>query len=1045
MKQFMKNRKAIAFVLLIAMMFSIMPTAVWAETTDNNPDTTTAYVTIVDQGEIVMAHQKVTVTTSSAIIDDFLREAHNDAYIGGVEAGYNSYTGEYGLSLGKLWGDTSGAFGYRVNDASAWSLADSVKDGDHVVAFIYSDQSGWSDIYSYFDTHQLTVSTSSAVTLNLRYAGYDENWSPVENSLAYGEIYINGENSYNTTDAAGYVTLPSMEEGTYIISAKPSSYSGMLIVPPVCEVNVVENYVPDSDEADLTAYINQLEKSIELPKENKPFSFITYLEEQLAEGYSVNSVIESTNSAAIGYAGNIFYGANEAESDVTVSLRKNSISKNVTFRVTVPASNSLVENNSTIDSGLLEGIAKNYVNDTSEWVVMDMAAYKQLNSKTSYKTSDIAKQTYLNNAIEIVSKEIEYVGSTNPAKDTSYSKTIIALTALGIDVEQLYTANSNKSVNAITKLNKVEHSGSAWCAPYTLAAYQQGEYGTTAQETALIEAVLANQLADGSWNEWGDSIQTTSNVIAGLAFYYGDNENVKKAVDKAISYLSSQQKNDGSFDAYGSGPDANTAAMVVIALSSVGINPETDSRFIKNNVSALDNLLQFALEDNSGFGYTDNKEKNSSATEQGFRALIAASQVMKTGEAFNIYDFSSNTLEPGRATGSGAVQKPSTPSGSIDVTVTVSIKGLDGYWLKDKKVILKDDATMYWALVGAIDGTDLTQTGAENGYVSAISNGTKTLEEFDYGRNSGWLYKVNNTLPEVGLLEYVVKNGDVIEWYYTRDWTTDSLAGARVDNADKQAAAKVDALLDKLLDKVGSLDDITAEDAETIAEIRKAYDALTDEQKALVKGYDDLVAAEAMLEALLAGPEELPFTDTENHWAAGAIQYVYENGLLRGVSDTEFAPDATFSRAMLVTVLHRLAGSPASSGYYPFTDVRDTAWYANPVAWAHQNKLAGGMAETQYAPNSPITREQLAVMLMRYAQYQGCDTSDTIRLVHYKDAGQVSGYAETAVKWAVSTGILKGRTANELQPQGTATRAEVAVILQRFIAMYEPVATSDMQ
>ena len=326
-----------------------------------------------------------------------------------------------------------------------------------------------------------------------------------------------------------------------------------------------------------------------------------------------------------------------------------------------------------------------------------------------------------------------------------------------------------------------------------------------------------------------------------------------------------------------------------------------------------------------------------------------------------------------------------------------------------------------------------------------MSNGKTTLAEFDYGRNSGWLYKVGNTLPEVGLLEYTVKNGDVIEWYYTRDWTTDSLAGARVDNADKQAAAKVDELLDKLLDKVGSLDDITAEDAETIAEIRKAYDALTDEQKALVKGYDDLAAAEAMLEALLAGPEELPFTDTENHWAAGAIQYVYENGLLRGVSDTEFAPDATFSRAMLVTVLHRLAGSPASSGYYPFTDVRDTAWYANPVAWAHQNKLAGGITETQYAPNSPITREQLAVMLMRYAQYQGCDTSDTIRLVHYKDAGQVSGYAETAVKWAVSTGILKGRTANELQPQGTATRAEVAVILQRFIAMYEPAAASDMQ
>ncbi len=693
----------------------------------------------------------------------------------------------------------------------------------------------------------------------------------------------------------------------------------------------------------------------------------------------------------------------------------------------------------TTASALMMNIAESYVDNSSEWVIMDMAAYADYNPADASKTADGARQQYINKTIGNVTK-------TEAQGETEYAKAIIILTALGIDATELYPANSEKMVSAVAKLNAAAHSSSAWVAPYTLAAYRQGKYGTEAQETALIEAVLVNQLEDGSWNEWGDSIQTTSNMIAGLAFYYDKNDTVKTAVDNAVAYLSDVQKEDGSFDAYGYGADANTAAMVIIALAAAGINPETDVRFIKNDVSALDGLLQFALEDYSGFGYTDNTEMNAYATEQGFRALIAASQVMKTGEAFNVYDFSKNSVKPGHATGNGGGQVPSRPSADhSDIAVVVNIKASNGYWMKEKQVTLKEGSTVYHALVDAIAGTDITQTGAENGYVSAMSNGKTTLAEFDYGRNSGWLYKVDGKLPEVGLLEYTVKNGDVIEWYYTRDWTTDSLAGARVDNADKQAAAKVDELLDKLLDKVGSLDDITAEDAEAIAEIRNAYDSLTDEQKALVKGYDDLAAAEAMLEALLAGPEELPFTDTENHWAAGAIQYVYENGLLRGVSDTEFAPDATFSRAMLVTVLHRLAGSPASSGYYPFTDVRDTAWYANPVAWAHQNKLAGGMAETQYAPNSPITREQLAVMLMRYAQYQGCDTSHTIRLVHYKDADQVSGYAETAVKWAVSTGILKGRTANELQPQGTATRAEVAVILQRFIAMYEPAAASDMQ
>lgn len=686
----------------------------------------------------------------------------------------------------------------------------------------------------------------------------------------------------------------------------------------------------------------------------------------------------------------------------------------------------------TTAQALMMNIAKSDTESTNEWMIMDMAAYHALNPD-SPQTTDAAKQAYINKAI---------ASTTDTAGETALSKAVIILSAIGINPAELYPANSEKKLSAVANLKECKHDAGAWVAPYTMAAYRQNRSAISDKEQALVQAVLDTQLADGRWEEWGDSIQTTSNMIAGLAFYYDTNEDVKNAVDKAIEYLSTQQKDDGSFDAYGYGADSNTAAMVVIALAAAGINPDTDDRFIKNGISVYDNLLSYAYSDNSGFGYQDNQSDPwGSSTEQGFRALIAASQVMNTGKSFNVYDFSANSLVPGRATGTGEVSKPSTPSGSSNVTVTVSIKGLDGYWLKEKAVTLKDDATMYWALVDAIEGSDITQTGAENGYVSEMSNGKTTLAEFDYGRNSGWLYKVNNQLPEVGLLQYVVKNGDKIEWYYTRDWTTDSLAGGRVNDTDKKAAASVDELLDKLLKDLGSLDNLTADDAEAVAQIRKAYDALTDEQKALVKGYDDLVAAEAMLEALLGETSELPFADIENHWAGNSIRFVYENGLMRGVSDTDFAPDTTFSRAMLVAVLHRMAGEPSANGAYPFADVRDTAWYANPVAWAYQNKLAGGMTETQYAPNAPITREQLAVMLMRFAQYMDYDTADSIRLVHYKDAGSVSGYAEGAVKWAVANGILKGRNLNELAPQGTATRAEVAVMLERFVNLY----TADKQ
>ena len=174
MQTMMKHRKAIAFVLTLAMLFSIVPVAAWA---DDSSDTTTAYVTIVDQGEIVMAHQKVTVTTGSAIIDDFLKQAHEDSYEGGASAGYASAEGSYGLSITKLWGKdktvlnvASASFGYYVNNASAWSLADSVKDGDHIVAFVYSDQTGWSDKYSYFNTDAITITTGSNLALQLNAA-----------------------------------------------------------------------------------------------------------------------------------------------------------------------------------------------------------------------------------------------------------------------------------------------------------------------------------------------------------------------------------------------------------------------------------------------------------------------------------------------------------------------------------------------------------------------------------------------------------------------------------------------------------------------------------------------------------------------------------------------------------------------------------------------------------------------------------------------------------------------------------------------------------
>lgn len=177
----------------------------------------------------------------------------------------------------------------------------------------------------------------------------------------------------------------------------------------------------------------------------------------------------------------------------------------------------------------------------------------------------------------------------------------------------------------------------------------------------------------------------------------------------------------------------------------------------------------------------------------------------------------------------------------------------------------------------------------------------------------------------------------------------------------------------------------------------------------------------------------MPFTDVTGHWAAEAIAWAYGNDLMNGTGETTFAPNTTLNRAMLATILYRMAGSPAGAGEgSAFTDVALDTWYAGAVAWANENGIVSGMGDGTFAPLNAITRQQLAAMLYRYAQYSKLDTSAKGDLSKFTDGGQVSSWASDAMAWAVGTGLISGKTADTLDPTGTATRAEVATILMRF-------------
>ncbi len=177
------------------------------------------------------------------------------------------------------------------------------------------------------------------------------------------------------------------------------------------------------------------------------------------------------------------------------------------------------------------------------------------------------------------------------------------------------------------------------------------------------------------------------------------------------------------------------------------------------------------------------------------------------------------------------------------------------------------------------------------------------------------------------------------------------------------------------------------------------------------------------------------FSDVSvDDWYHDAVDFVVENGMMNGVSETAFHPEGVMNRAQIVTVLYRMAGSPEVTAETAFTDVPADSFYADAVAWAVENGITSGVSATAFNPNGSVTREQMVTFLYRYAKLSGADVTTTGDLSAYSDAADVSSWAVDAMVWAVENGIISGVTADTLVPAATTNRAQVATVLMRFAA-----------
>ena len=192
-----------------------------------------------------------------------------------------------------------------------------------------------------------------------------------------------------------------------------------------------------------------------------------------------------------------------------------------------------------------------------------------------------------------------------------------------------------------------------------------------------------------------------------------------------------------------------------------------------------------------------------------------------------------------------------------------------------------------------------------------------------------------------------------------------------------------------------------------------------------------LALAFTMAPAAFAAESDTGFSDVSaNAWYADAVEYVKDNGIMNGTSATTFSPESSMTRAMLVTVLYRASGSPAVTGSANFTDVSSNAYYTDAVAWASANGIVTGYGNGRFGSNDPVNRAQIAAILWRYAGSPNAESSQD-----FADENTIPTYASTAVDWARENGVVNGKEGNRFDPQGNATRAQVATILRNYLTM----------
>lgn len=844
--------------------------------------------------------------------------------------------------------------GYYINQQTVSTAATQtpVFDGDEITLFFYD---GSYDV-GVFDTNKLLLEVGSPGELTL----YRENWQ-AKTAVPNRGIHLANDMAAEalwTTDANGEANISFDTAGVYVLSADPGT-GEEAITMPWCVVTVKDSLTA-RDYVDFAAqnltWRAVRGENIQPDRVTEPLRLPKAAEHDVTIGWSSSDnnrlypdcFYPNTQfpDDGIGYITRPAPFEGDAEVTLTATVSADGAApQDVVFSLTIPKEEAADNRENVSKNALLKNIEKQYANRTDDaWKVFDMAA-------RGYEPEQ--RDAYLQTLLQ------------GGAQMTENARNAIVVAALGGDPTPL-----------LDKITVPADPSQANGAAFALLAYQAAGNAQDEKAKELVQYLLDHIEGDGwGYGAGAADVDTTAMAVSALAAYYEDGA-VQSAVDTALDWLETQKNHLSIWNA-----NANSTAMAVLAYLSMG------------KAVDLEGLLYFALSDNSGFGYKSNIEANGLATEQAFRALAAYENA--NGAAYNIYADAKNIAKSVYKTGGDGGGGGGSETQTMQVTFTLrgdTVHGTTAHsgsypvWIDGSSVSIPKNGTVYDAFVKTLNQKGYGYEGAASGYVTSITTPEgMTLRAGDNGPNSGWKYQVNGTVPEVGLKDYRLREGDSILWYFTDDYTKEedgngAAGGGTTKPEDKKEEEK---------------------------EEQPNPNTGTEE----TEGFLDVAPAD---------------------WFAPAVAFCVENGLFNGLNETHFGPAETMTRGMAVAVLGRFHGE-VDGFYNGFQDVADTAYYKNAVAWAAAMGYVSGVTRESFVPDDTITREQLISILYRYAK---AETKPDLE--GFNDAAEASAYARPALSWAVEAGILSGRGGGLLAPKAPVTRAEAAQIFMKFAAWFMP-------